>query len=90
MSETATLNVFAHVVVMILILSGLLAMKFFKKIDKDDLFRWGFCVMFSYFITILSVVFGVEEWAFVWAIQMSSGAAGMLIYDKVIEKRRKS
>lgn len=90
MSETVILNVSAHIVVMIVILSGLFAMKIFKKMGQDDFYRWCFCIAFSYLITILSVVFGVEEWVFVWAIQLSSGAAGMVIYDKVIEKWKKS
>lgn len=90
MNSDIILNIFCHIAVMVIILTGISAMRFFKKIEKDDTKAWFFCIIFSYSITILVVATGYDLGVFLWAVQMGTAAFGMWIYDKVIEKWKKS
>lgn len=87
MSDDIIMNIFCHIAVMVIILSGILAMRFFKKIEKDDTKAWFFCIIFSYSITILVVATGYDLGVFLWAVQGGSAALGMWIYDRFVARR---
>ena len=88
MNDDIILNIFCHLIVMSIILAGISAMRFFKKIEKDNSKAWFFCIIFSYSITILVVATGYDLGVFLWAVQMGTAALGMWIYDRFVARRR--